>query len=209
MAPTMGHEVQLAFCIMRDTEDIPLEKLRATFDYYCGGFGNDCVMLDSEKIWKIVAGIPAFNEFLQDVHSEPAADEQSPPRNVLDKDNRFQALFATYQKKEGPGKRGINFYYLATSFENLQEQRKIAFTQQEVLKYLGEPDMVNERRHVVLGKRKTSGLVYSYRLTHNGLKGQVINIEFVDGLFTKFSYHPEAPTVRRRPHSGGRWLCRF
>lgn len=170
--------------------DIPAEKLKATFEYYRGGFGNDCVMLESEKSWKIAAGIPAFNEFLQDVRGKPDADGQSPPRNIFDADKGFQSLYASYKKKEGSGNRGINFYYLAAAFENVQEQRKVKFTQQEVLNYLGEPDDVTE--HVVLGQRKTSRLVYSYRLTRSKMKGQVVNIEFEQGLFTKFNYHPEA-----------------
>ena len=83
----------------------------------------------------------------------------------------------------------LHFYYLAASFENLQEQRKIIFTQQEVLNYLGEPDRVTE--YVALDQRKSNRLIYSYRLTRDGVKGQVVNIEFEQGLFKKFSYHPE------------------
>lgn len=172
--------------------ELPDAKLKAIFTEYRGGMGVQCVSLESEKTWKIAAGIPAFNEFLQDVIFRESPENAAMSRSLLNDDAQFQSLYQSYLKKEGPSKRSVNFYYLATAFQNLRELKNLPCTQQEVLHYLGEPDDVVERvRHGPDGQR-TVTLTYSYELKHGGVKGHVIAIVFQDGVMTKYEYFPIA-----------------
>jgi hypothetical protein len=172
--------------------ELPDAKLKDLFTEYRSGMGVHCATLGSEETWKVAAGIPALNQYLQDVQLREFPENAQMSRNVLKDDLQFQSLYQSYLKKEGPSKRAVNFYYLATAFQNLRESKNLKFTQQEVLNYLGEPDKVTEFLQYDPQGQRTVKLDYGYVLKHGGVKGQVVNIGFHRGIMNKYDYHPIA-----------------
>jgi hypothetical protein len=172
--------------------EIPDAKLKELFTEFRGGMGVHCATLGSEETRKVAAGIPALNQYLQDMQLREFPENAQMSRHLLKDDVQFQSIYQNYLKKEGPSKRAVNFYYLATAFQNMRETRNLKFTQQEVLHYLGEPDCVTEGpQYDPQGVRPVT-LSYAYELKHGGVKGHVVNIGFHRGMMTKYDYYPIA-----------------